>query len=237
MSSRSRAIAPPRPSPDGATRTADADGKAFGEYRRWVQQHYDGLPGALTSITGLLTGHELFAGRVIRPEGFDVRGCKRILDAACGDGRYSRFLLRWADPDATLTSFDLSRGMLRRARARLQSDRITQVVADVTKLPYADQCFDAIVCGWVLEHLPDPSPGLRELARVLRPDGRVLLLTTEDTSLGWVCGRLWNCKTYNREILRQTCLRCGLRWGRDLWFSGVHRAFRMGGIIAELRRV
>jgi ubiquinone/menaquinone biosynthesis C-methylase UbiE len=236
MSSRSRATPPPRPSPH-AKHHPDGDGKAFGEYRRWVQQHYDGFPGALTSVTGFLTGHELFAGRVIRPGAFDVRGSKRILDAACGDGRYSRFLLRWADPDAILTSFDLSLGMLRRARARVQSDRVTYAAADVTKLPYADQCFDAIVCGWVLEHLPDPAAGLRELARVLRAEGKMLLLTTEDTSLGWMCGRLWNCKTYNREQLRQTCMACGLRWERDLWFSDVHRAVRMGGIVAELRRV
>jgi SAM-dependent methyltransferase len=236
MSSRSRTIAPPKPSHHGAKKPSALDDQAFGEYRRWVQQHYDGLPGALTTFTGFLTGHELFAGRVIRPDAFDVRGCKRILDAACGDGRYSRFLLRWADSDAVLTSFDLSRGMLARARARLKSDRITQVVADITNLPYADASFDAVVCGWVLEHLPDPSPGLRELARVLRPDGKVLLLTTEDTWLGWVCGKLWNCKTYNRADLRQTCLQCGLRWERDVWFTGVHRVLRLGGVVAELRR-
>jgi ubiquinone/menaquinone biosynthesis C-methylase UbiE len=236
MSSRTRPIAPPRPTPDRSRDSTAAESAAFAEYRQWVQHHYDGLPGALTSLTGLLTGHELFAGRVIRPEAFDIRGCKRILDAACGDGRYSRFLLRHADPDAELTAFDLSRGMLKRASARLHTNRITQVIADITRLPYADESFDAIVCGWVLEHLPDPSPGLREVARVLRPAGKLLLLTTEDTFLGWICGRLWNCKTYNRDALRLTCLRCGLRWQRDLWFTGLHRTFHMGGIVAELRR-
>ena len=236
MSSRSHTIARPKPVHDGVKKSTEADAKAFGEYRRWVQQHYDGLPGALTAFTGLLTGHELFAGRVIRPEAFDVRGCKSILDAACGDGRYSRFLLRRADPDALVTSFDLSRGMLARARSRLKSDRITQVVADITALPYADASFDAIVCGWVLEHLPDPAPGLRELARVLQPAGKLLLLTTEDTLLGWFCGRLWNCKTYNRDRLRQTSEQWGLHWKRDLWFTGLHRVLHMGGVVAELRR-
>src|SRR5262245_21197655 len=76
--------------------------------RRFIQEHYDGLPGALTAVTGLVTGHEALAGRLIQPQGFDVRGCKRILDAACGNGRYSRFLLRQADPDALITAFDLS---------------------------------------------------------------------------------------------------------------------------------
>src|ERR1700686_4435258 len=78
----------------------------FREYRKFIQGHYDGIAGKLTRFTGLVTGHEALAGRLIRPSGFDVRGCKRILDAGCGNGRYSRFLLRWADADAHITGFD-----------------------------------------------------------------------------------------------------------------------------------
>src|SRR5436309_15681495 len=121
--------------------------KSFLDYRRFIRRHYDGPAGALTSVTGLLTGHEALAGRLIRPSGFDVRGCKRILDAGCGNGRYSRFLLRQADADACITAFDLSQKMLHRARARVKSDRVTQVAADLTRLPYADHSFDAIVSG------------------------------------------------------------------------------------------
>jgi SAM-dependent methyltransferase len=220
----------------GALESAEPRRRPFGAYRNFIQNHYDGLPGALTSVTGLLTGHEALAGRLIRPGAFDVRGCKRILDAACGNGRYSRFLLRHADPDAVLTSFDLSPRMLHRARARLKSERVSQAVADLTRLPYADASFDAIVCGWVLEHLPDPRPGLKELARVLQPGGKLLLLSTEDTLTGAMCSRLWHCRTYNREHLRQVCAECGLRWEREMWFSGMHRVLKLGGIIVELRR-
>src|SRR5271165_4446921 len=123
--------------------------RSFGDYKRFIQNHYDGLPGALTAVTGLVTGHEALAGRLIRPGAFDVRGCKRVLDAACGNGRYSKFLLRHADPDAVLTAFDLSRRMLQRAQVRLSSVRVTHAVADLTKLPYGDGSFDAVVCGWV----------------------------------------------------------------------------------------
>src|SRR5262249_42686668 len=137
-------------------------------YRRFIQRHYDGLPGALTAVTGWITGHEALAGKLINPQGFDVRGCKRILASGCRNGRYSWFLLRQADPDARITAFDLSQQMLRRARQRLNSERVAHLSADLTKLPFADATFDAIVCGWVLEHLADPKPGLLSLARVLR---------------------------------------------------------------------
>src|SRR5206468_676712 len=146
--------------------------------------------------------------------------CKRILDAGCGNGRYSVHLLRHADDDARLTAFDLSQKMLVRARKRLGSDRVTFAAADVTRLPYPAGEFDAAVCGWVLEHLSGPRPGLRELARVLQPGGRLLLMCTEDTFNGAWCSRLWHCRTYNRRELRAACAECGLAWERDHWFSG-----------------
>jgi ubiquinone/menaquinone biosynthesis C-methylase UbiE len=187
-------------------------------------------------VTGLLTGHEALAGRLIRPTAFDVRGCKTILDAGCGNGRYSRFLLRHADADARLTAFDISVNMLHRAQRRVNSPRLSLTAADLTRLPYATGTFDAIVSGWVLEHLPDPRPGLTELARVLRPGGRLLLLSTEDTFTGRWCGRLWHCRTYDREFLNDTCRECGLSWQRELWFSRVHRWMHLGGIIVELQK-
>jgi SAM-dependent methyltransferase len=210
--------------------------QSFLDYRRFIQGHYDGLAGKLTGFTGLVTGHETLAGRLIRPSAFDVRGCKRILDAGCGNGRYTRFLLRQADPDALLTAFDLSQRMLKRARKRLRSPRVTHVAADLTRLPYPDAFFDAGVCGWVLEHLPDPTPGLRELARVLQPGGKLLLLVTEDTLTGSMCSRMWHCRTHNRHELRRLCHLVGLRWERPLWFSRLHALLRLGGIIVELRR-
>lgn len=211
-------------------------GRSFGEYRNFIRDHYDGPAGAFTAVTGFLTGHEALAGRVIRPGAFDVRGRKRLLDAACGNGRYTKYLLKHAGPDAVITTFDLSAAMLKRARSRLRSDRVTHAVADLTRLPYGDGAFDAAVCGWVLEHLPDPKSGLRELARVLAPGGKLLLMCTENTFTGRWCGRLWHCRTYTRAELREAAAACGLAWGRELYFSRLHRALGLGGIVVELER-
>src|SRR5437870_8559763 len=194
----------------------------FGEYRKFIQGHYDGIAGKLTGLTGLVTGHEALAGRLIRPSAFDVRGCKRILDAGCGNGRYSKFIMRWADPDAFIAGFDLSQRMLKRARRRVHATRINHVAADLTKIPFASGLFDAVVCGYVLEHLPDPRPGLAELARVMRSGGKLLLLVTEDTFTGSMCSRMWHCRTYNRLELQRICGECGLRWHRPYFFSKLH---------------
>ncbi len=210
--------------------------KTYPEYRSFIQHHYDGIAGKLTSISGFLTGHAMLAGRVLKPNAFDLAGCKRILDAGCGNGRHCKHILRRADPDASISAFDLSQRMLKRANRRLKSKRIQYIAADLTRLPYPDGYFDAIVCGWVLEHLPDPRPGLRELTRILQPGGKLLLMTTEDTLAGSMSSNLWHCRTYNRQDLRKVCHECGLIWHRQLYFTNLHRLFRLGGIIVDLRR-
>jgi ubiquinone/menaquinone biosynthesis C-methylase UbiE len=126
--------------------------------------------------------------------------------------------------------------MLRRARNRMKSHTPKFVSADLTQLPFADQTFDCVTCGYVLEHLPDARLGLSELARVMIPGGRLLLMTTEDSFGGAWTSRLWYCRTYNRRELFQTCHELGLEIERELWFSRMHKALRAGGICVEIRK-
>src|SRR6516225_241984 len=70
----------------------------FSVYRKFIQHRYDGFAGKMTRVSGFFSGHEALAGQVFKPHAFDLRSCRRILDAGCGDGRYTRHILRRADP-------------------------------------------------------------------------------------------------------------------------------------------
>ena len=207
-----------------------------GSYRNRIRHLYDGPAGAVLVIGSLMSLHEPLVGRMFRRRRFDVSGCRSILDVGSGAGQILGHLLKRTHSEARLVAFDLSHQMLRRARARLGSERPSYVTGDLTQLPFADDSFDCITCGWVIEHLPDPRPGLRELSRVLQPGGRMLLLATEDTLPGMVVSRTWKCRTYNRRELRAACDEVGLPWRSQLWLTPLHRFFKIGGILVEAQK-
>jgi ubiquinone/menaquinone biosynthesis C-methylase UbiE len=204
------------------------------EYQEKVRDVYGGPQGALLATCSLLSLHSPLGARLFRERKFDLRGVRHILDMGSGAGQIAKHLMKYSDPEAEITCFDLSFEMLRRARNRLKSDRPRFVVADLTRLPFADASFDCLPCGYVLEHVPDARMGLSEASRVLRPGGRMLLLTTEDTFSGAWTSRMWCCRTYNRRELAKICEEVGLTWHRELWFTPMHKVLRCGGICVEL---
>jgi len=207
---------------------------SFERYRRKVRDVYDGPQGAILAACSAVSLHAPLGERLFQPGKFDLHGARHILDVGSGAGQLVCHLLKRADADADITCVDLSAGMLRRARTRLRNDRLRFLAADITQLPFPDESFDCITCGYVLEHLPDASLGLRELSRVMRPQARMLLLTTEDNMAGAWTSRMWCCRTYNRETLYGLCRKAGLSLGQELWFTPVHKALKAGGICAEL---
>ena len=207
------------------------------EYRNKVQRVYGGPKGAILATCSMLSLHIPLGERIFRSRKFDLRGMRSILDIGSGAGQIARHLLKYSDPEASVTCIDLSRQMLRRARHRLKSPDPHFVTADLTRLPFADGAFDCITCGYVLEHLPDPQPGLAEISRVLAKGGRMFLLTTEDNFSGAWTSRLWYCRTYNRKELLNLCEGLGLRCKQELWFTKMHKAIRAGGICVEIEKV
>jgi len=207
------------------------------EYRRKVKRVYGGPKGALLSTASMLSLHLPLGERLFRTRKFDLRGLRSILDVGSGAGQIARSLLKYADSQARITCTDLSHPMLRRARHRLKRGDAEYVAADLARLPFADGSFDCVTCGYVLEHLYDPQPGLAEMARVLRVGGRLLLLTTEDSFGGALTSRVWCCRMYNRQELLRYCEELSLRCKHELWFTKMHKAMRAGGICVEIEKV
>jgi demethylmenaquinone methyltransferase / 2-methoxy-6-polyprenyl-1,4-benzoquinol methylase len=95
----------------------------------------------------------------------------RVLDAACGTGDLA---LEAERRGGKVTGLDFSERMLDRARAK--SDSIEWIQGDVMALPYDEAAFDAATIGFGIRNVSDLEGGLRELARVLRPRGRLAVL-------------------------------------------------------------
>lgn len=210
--------------------------KPYEQYQESVRQHYSGIAGKFLRSCSIVSLHEPLASSFFKRGAFPVQGSKEILDVGTGAGQLLTHLVRHADKDARIVATDLSTEMLNRAAERFADPRIDYVTAALTGLPFEDNTFDCATCGWVLEYLPDPEPGLREISRVVRPGGRILLQCTENTVFGAMSSRLWKCRTFQRSELQAECQRVGLNWQRELWFTKAHRLFRLGGIIVELTK-
>jgi SAM-dependent methyltransferase len=104
------------------------------------------------------------------------------LDAACGTGRHARELARLGHD---VLGIDLTPEMLRRAAENVPEARFIE--GDLRQLPADDDQFDVAVCGLALAHLPGLDVGIRELARVLKPGGRLVVsvLHPFQAQLGW----------------------------------------------------
>lgn len=90
---------------------------------------------------------------------------RRVLDAGCGHGYIASLVVA---PE--LVAVDTSPAAVEATAAR----GIDASLADVQALPFAAGEFDAVMCNWMLYHVPDRSRAIRELARVLRPGGRLV---------------------------------------------------------------
>jgi ubiquinone/menaquinone biosynthesis C-methylase UbiE len=97
-----------------------------------------------------------------------------VLDVGTGPGVLLAELARLR-PDLKLTGIDLSPDMIAAADRNLApyEDRASAQVGDVTQLPFADRSFELIVSSLSLHHWDDPDAAVMELARVLRPGGRI----------------------------------------------------------------
>lgn len=135
-----------------------------------VRARYDRIAPLYDGLQWLM---ERSARRWRRDQWANVRA-GRVLEIGVGTGDNVPFY----PPDAEIVATDISSKMLGRARRRAQrpGSKARFELADAQELPYPDASFDVAVGTFVFCSVPDAGRGLRELRRVLRPGGRLILL-------------------------------------------------------------
>jgi demethylmenaquinone methyltransferase/2-methoxy-6-polyprenyl-1,4-benzoquinol methylase len=179
----------------------------------------------------------------------------RVLDVATGTGDLAIELARRVAPGGEVVGSDFSEAMLERARAKVQAGGSDAVVphfvwADAMALPYADDSFDAATVGFGARNFEDLALGLREMARVVRAGGPVVVLeiTTPTRPLLSLFYRVW----FDRIVpllgrLAGACVALASRLGRSARGGAIADAYTYlpnsvrrfpgpAGLAAEMQR-
>jgi demethylmenaquinone methyltransferase/2-methoxy-6-polyprenyl-1,4-benzoquinol methylase len=148
----------------------------------------------------------------------------RVLDCGIGTGALSAAFARRHPDGLALDAVDLSPRMLTLAGKTLRKAGLDATLreADIRNLPYDDDIFDLVMAGHVLEHLADPAPALREMERVLRPGGAMLLCITRRSALGLYVHLKWRTHRVTHSEAEG--------WLNDLGLTSV-RSVRLGGSV------
>jgi len=143
-----------------------------------VQTMFDRVAGRYDLLNSLMTAGLHHAWRERAADRAEVGTGDSVLDICCGTGDLSFELARRVAPGGNVVGCDFSEPMLDLAREKAL-DRGAPVRfewADALNLPYDAGRFDAVTVGFGVRNFADRDKGLREMARVLKPGGRVVIL-------------------------------------------------------------
>jgi demethylmenaquinone methyltransferase / 2-methoxy-6-polyprenyl-1,4-benzoquinol methylase len=165
----------PSAEPDTASGVPNRDSEEFaGE----VQGMFDRIAGVYDLMNTAMTAglHHQWRERAV--DRAEVGPGSDALDLCCGTGDLTLALRRRIGPDGRVVGSDFSEPMLELARAKSGEQGLPVEFgwADALELPYGDASFDAVTIGFGARNLADLDKGLAEMARVLRPGGRVVIL-------------------------------------------------------------
>lgn len=149
----------------------------------------------------------------------DLRG-KQLLDAGCGTGWFSQ---KAAERGAIVTSMDLGENLLNEVAKKCETKR---VVGSILEIPFNDNTFDYVISSEVIEHTPDPYVAIKEIYRVLKPGG-IMVLSTPNQFWKWT---LWIANKFNLRPYQ----------GLENWssyFKLKNECIKNGFIIEEIKGV
>lgn len=148
----------------------------------------------------------------------DLHPDEQVLDVGCGTGELARFQLQ-TQPQQVIHGIDVAEAMITVARHKCGPwPQVSFQVGQAEALPYEDDAFDVILSASAFHYFPDPVAALTAMKRVLKPDGRILILDWSRDFLWCKLCDLWlkwrdpahhNC--YTQQELESFFQQAGLR--------------------------
>ena len=163
---------PPPAAGTAASRTGEP------EFAGQVRGMFDRIAGIYDLMNTAMTAGLHHRWRERAAERAELAPGDAALDACCGTGDLAFELARRVGPDGTVIGSDFSERMLdlARAKAAARGAPVRFEWGDALELSYDDASFDAVTVGFGVRNLADLERGVGELARVLRPGGRLVIL-------------------------------------------------------------
>jgi ubiquinone/menaquinone biosynthesis C-methylase UbiE len=124
---------------------------------------------------------------------FKITPGMRILDAGCGSGVVTKHLA-YNHPEAHIDACDFSEIRIQQSKKLNEKNSSVEYhVANLANLPFNEECFDAAISRYVYEYLPDPVAVTKEIARVLKPGGKIFLIDLDGIFLNfWTSNKHFN---------------------------------------------
>ncbi|MDP4158416.1 MAG: demethylmenaquinone methyltransferase [Bacillota bacterium] len=146
----------------------------------YVKETFNSIAGHYDLMNSLMSIGMDKRWRRIAVRHVGAKSGMNILDVCCGTGQLSMELGTAVGSEGNVTGLDFSQNMLDVAEHSLEHfpyrDRIRFIQGNAMEIPFPDHSFDGVTVGWGLRNLPDLRQGIREMARVVKPGGKVVSL-------------------------------------------------------------
>ena len=158
--------------------TARPGAREAPEFATQVRGMFDRIAGVYDLMNTAMTAGLHHGWRERAADRAQLGGSDSALDVCCGTGDLALALARRVGPEGSVIGCDFSEPMLEAARRKATERGVAARFewADALELPYEDSSFDAVTVGFGVRNLADLERGLGEMARVLRPGGRLVIL-------------------------------------------------------------